>query len=166
MDINKLPIEIQFVIMEYLENYYFIYKKLYSKKLQKYTDIYNNILKDNSKAYIISGTSQYKRKTRVDYQIYQFSNYLYVSKKELLADFNGESPAPTYLRNKLNTLNIFIYEIIKILKNKNILQRYYPGIIKDVMIGIQDYEKTYNFYEKINEDSIIKLNSFSNSTSS
>ena len=84
---------------------------------------------------------------------------MYVSKKELLSDYNGESPAPTYLRKKMNTINIFIYEVIKIFLNKNILQSFYPGKITDVMINIED--KKYSLYEKINNDTIVDINSFS-----
>ena len=159
MNINKLHIDLHYVIMEYLYDNPIIYGKLNYNKLEKYKDIYKEIMKYPNKAYIISGESNYKRKTRIDYQIYQFSNYMYLSKKELLSDYNGESPAPTYLRKKMNTINIFIYEVIKIFLNKNILQSFYPGKITDVMINIED--KKYSLYEKINNDTIVDINSFS-----
>ena len=159
MDLNILPKEIQYIIMDYLQDNHIIYKRLNYKKIRRYINIYNHIHNKGNKAYIINSLPKFERKTRVDYQIHQYSNYLYLSNKELLADYNGESPAPTYLRKKNNTVNIFIYEVIKILLNKNILQRYYPGKIEEVIINIKNYKENYSLYEKIDNNSIIKLSS-------
>jgi hypothetical protein len=160
MNLSSLPTDLHYFIMGYLCNNHDVYKQLHSKKLQQYVDIYNTDVKKNNKAYIISGPSAYPRTKKIDYQIYQYSNYLYVSNNELLADSIGQSPSISYLTKKLNTPNIFINEIIKILLFKNTLQSLYPGNITDVIITVNTSDK-YLFYEKIDKQTVIEVNSFS-----
>jgi hypothetical protein len=162
-NINELPIDIHYHIMSYLDDNPIIYKKLYSKKLQKYIDIYNSIILDCDKSYVISGPSSYTRNKEIDHKIHHFSNYLYLSKYKLLADYNSK-PLPCtnimFLRQTMNSLNIFIYEIIKIFMNKNTLQKFYPGEIKDIIITIKNSSNN-EYYKKINQDLTININSFS-----
>ena len=114
MDINKLPSDIQYYIMSYLDDSPIVYKKLHSDKIERYTSIYHSMMNQSYKAYVISGPCSYNRNKEIDHQIHQFSNYLYLSNDKLLADYGGESPMPTYMNEKMNTLNIFIHEVIKI----------------------------------------------------
>ena len=160
MNINKLPCDIKYSIMSYLEDDFLIYKKLYSKKIDLYKKIYSDIMNNSIKAYVVSGPSSYTRNKDIDFQIHQFSNYLYLSNEKLLADFGGETPMPTYLEEKINSLNIFIYEIIKIIKHKNTLQHYYPGKINDVIITIENRNNN-EYFKKINKNLTIEINSFS-----
>ena len=160
MNINKLPSDIQYYIMRYLDDSPIVYKQLHSEKIRKYINIYNDIMNQPDKAYVISGPCSYTRKKEIDHQIYQFSNYLYLSNNRLLADYDRESSMPSYMNKKMNTLNIFIYEIIKILNNKNTLQSFYPGKIEDIIITIKpNHNKEY--FRKINKNLTINIDSFS-----
>ena len=160
MDINKLPSDIQYYIMSYLDDSPIVYKKLHSEKIEKYTTIYRDMMNQSSKAYVISGPCSYTRNKEIDHQIHQFSNYLYLSNNKLLADYGGESPMPTYMNEKMNTLNIFIHEVIKIFHKKNLLQKFYPGKIEDVIITI-DPNSNNEYFKKINKNLTINVNSFS-----
>lgn len=161
MDINKLPNDIQYYIMSHLDDNPIVYKKLHSKKIEKYTSIYHNIMKQLSKAYVISGPCSYTRNKEIDHQIHQFSNYLYLSNEKLLADYCVESSMPSYMNTKINTLNIFIHEVIKIMQHKNILQDFYPGKVEDVIITIQHSNNNNEYFKKINKNLTINVNSFS-----
>ena len=159
MDINKLPLDIKNYIMVYLEDNPIIFKILYYKKIQQYNEIYKKIMIDPSKAYVISGPSTYTRNKDIDHQIYQFSNYLFLSNDKLLADYSDKPTKPTYLKKKLNTLNIFINEVIKIIHNKNTLQQFYPGIVEDIIITIQSNNNGY--FKYIDKNLTVNINSFS-----
>jgi len=77
MDINKLPSDIQYYIMSYLDDSPIVYKKLHSDKIEKYTTIYHDMMDQSSKAYVISGSCSYTRNKEIDHQIHQFSKQSY-----------------------------------------------------------------------------------------
>jgi len=160
MDINKLPSDIQYYIMSYLDDSPIVYKKLHSDKMEKYATIYHDMMDQPSKAYVISGSCSYTRNKEIDHQIYQFSNYLYLSNKKLLAGYDTESSIPSYMNEKMNTLNIFIHEVIKIFHKKNLLQKFYPGKIEDVIITIEP-TRNNEYFKKINKNLTINIDSFS-----